>query len=219
MKLFSILFLSTFILACYSQVVKVTDTNFDQVVKKLTNGYADWCGYCKHFDPKYKEAEKKAKSTIYDTIFFGQVNIDENPALAARFFVSRLPSVYHIKDHQVRSLSPLPRTSDQFVSFLENKEWETIQPIGYWQSPFGIFGIMVGYTGLAVKKISTISPWLAVGLLSGLFVCSFGLTFYFTRKPSTTTPIPENEPSVPANQAAGYSTSSKTSSPSKKPTI
>ncbi|KAI9307613.1 thioredoxin-like protein [Cunninghamella echinulata] len=142
MKIFSILLLSTFILACYSQVVKVTDTNFDQVVKKsdewVLEFYADWCGYCQHFNPKYKEAEKKAKSTIYNTIFFGQVNIDENPALAARFFVSRLPSMYHIKDHQVRSLSPLPRTSDQLVSFLENKEWETVQPIGYWRSPFGI---------------------------------------------------------------------------------
>lgn len=31
---------------------------------------------------------------------FGSVNIEHNPGLGARFFVSRLPTLVHIKDHQ-----------------------------------------------------------------------------------------------------------------------
>ncbi|CAO3613974.1 unnamed protein product [Cunninghamella blakesleeana] len=170
--------------------------------------YANWCGYCKQFDPKYKEAEKKARTTLSKDISFGQVNIDENPALAARFFVSRLPSIYHIEQRKVRSLT-IPRTSNQLVQLLENNEWESIGPIGYWRSPFGIFGILVGYTGYAVKTISSYSPWLVVGLLSGILICSFGLTYHFSRKESSK--VPENEETVPVTQAAGYSTSSSKS--------
>lgn len=30
----------------------------------------------------------------------GTVNIENNPGLAARFFISRLPTLVHIKDHE-----------------------------------------------------------------------------------------------------------------------
>ncbi|KAI8076759.1 thioredoxin-like protein, partial [Halteromyces radiatus] len=58
--------------------------------------YADWCGYCRQFAPRFDAAEQVIRTSHYQPIYFGKVNIEENPALAARFFVSRLPTLFHI---------------------------------------------------------------------------------------------------------------------------
>ncbi|CAO3596285.1 unnamed protein product [Absidia cylindrospora] len=189
MKQFSFFFIVlAFVFRCCAQVVEVTDTNFDQLVKKtdqwVLEFYADWCGYCTQFAPKFDQAEEILRSSSYNTIYFGKINIHGNPALAAQFFVSRLPTLFHIDQRQVRTL-PMPRNVNVFVDSLKNQEWSSISPIGGWRSPFGIFGRLVGLTGYFVKKLSTVSPWLVVGLLSGLLVCSLGLTTYFARRPSS----------------------------------
>lgn len=34
----------------------------------------------------------------------GTVNVQTNPGLAARFFISRLPTIVHIKDHEGKDI-------------------------------------------------------------------------------------------------------------------
>ncbi|KAI8338243.1 thioredoxin-like protein [Chlamydoabsidia padenii] len=141
MKLLFVLAILTFVLGCYTQVVEVTDTNFDRLVKKndqwVIEFYADWCGYCRQFGPLFETSEETVRSSSYRPVYFGKVNIDDNPALAARFFVSRLPTLFHIDNYQVRAL-PMPRSVAAMVDMVKNNEWETISPIGGWRSPFGI---------------------------------------------------------------------------------
>lgn len=87
----------------------------------------------------------------------GAVNVETNPGLAARFFVSRLPTIVHIKDHEgnnvkddsnipthynstlslVRSLKPTQREND-IISFVTMEEWRDVEPKSGLISPFSL---------------------------------------------------------------------------------
>ncbi|ORY95382.1 thioredoxin-like protein [Syncephalastrum racemosum] len=112
MRLFGLITL-LFAISSYADVVQVTDDNLDVLIKSsdewLLDFYADWCGYCKKFAPKYEAAERiLASNTETSHVRVGKVNVDTAPALAARFFVQRLPTVVHIKEHEVRVI-PRPK--------------------------------------------------------------------------------------------------------------
>lgn len=40
----------------------------------------------------------------YPHVKLGKINVETNPGLSARFFISRLPTIVHVKDHQGKDL-------------------------------------------------------------------------------------------------------------------
>lgn len=72
-------------------VEKVTLQNFDDFIKHGTavvDFYADWCGPCKMLAPALEQlADEHPEMKV------GKVNVDEHPALAARFGISSIPFV------------------------------------------------------------------------------------------------------------------------------
>lgn len=62
--------------------------------------YADWCGYCTRLAPVFDAADRLLSMSTHKHTKMGVVNVETNPGLSARFFVSRLPTIVHIKDHQ-----------------------------------------------------------------------------------------------------------------------
>lgn len=77
----------------------ITDSEFDSAVQSgavLVDFYADWCGPCKMIAPVLEQlaAEHPALTVL-------KVNVDESPALAARFGVMSIPTVLYYKDGQM----------------------------------------------------------------------------------------------------------------------
>ncbi|KAI8378804.1 thioredoxin-like protein, partial [Choanephora cucurbitarum] len=66
----------------------------------IVDFYADWCSYCKKAAPRIEAAERLLRLSSHKHVKVGLVNVETSPALAARFLISRLPTVVHIKDHQ-----------------------------------------------------------------------------------------------------------------------
>ncbi|HLP78600.1 MAG TPA: thioredoxin [Candidatus Paceibacterota bacterium] len=83
--------------------IELNETNFDTEVLKATQPvlvdfWAEWCGPCKMIAPALEEiaTEYGGRAKI------AKVNIDENPALAARFGVRSIPTLLFFSNGQVK---------------------------------------------------------------------------------------------------------------------
>ena len=80
-------------------VKHINDSEFDAAVKTgsvLVDFYADWCGPCKMIAPVLEQLAAE-----HPGLTVCKVNVDEAPALAARFGVMSIPTVLYFKDGQL----------------------------------------------------------------------------------------------------------------------
>ncbi len=80
-------------------VVQITDSLFDEQVtanpKVVVKYYADWCGSCKLFAPKYK---RLAGDERFAGVTFLDVNAEQNPQARRAAGVTNLPFFAVFKD-------------------------------------------------------------------------------------------------------------------------
>jgi thioredoxin 1 len=99
--------------------VNITDdSNFKEQLNSHHNVvvkyYADWCGSCKLFAPKYKRLSEDER---FRNIFFLDVNAEKNPEARREGGVKNLPTFSIFKDGKlVESLST--NKEDAFIELL-----------------------------------------------------------------------------------------------------
>ncbi len=83
-------------------VVKVNDLEFasrlDSEEKLIVKFYADWCGSCRLFAPKFT---KLSNNEVYAGITFLDVNAEENPEARKLAGVNNLPFFATFKNGQL----------------------------------------------------------------------------------------------------------------------
>ena len=83
-------------------VETLTDANFDEVAGKaeqlvIVDFSAEWCGPCRIVTPIVHELASEYEGRIIT----GEVNVDENPGITAKFRVRNIPTVLFIKKGEV----------------------------------------------------------------------------------------------------------------------
>jgi len=80
--------------------VVLTEANFEEEIASgvtLVDFWAEWCGPCQMMLPILDELT----TTMEGKAKIGKVNVDENPALAAKFRVMSIPTLLVMKDGEV----------------------------------------------------------------------------------------------------------------------
>jgi thioredoxin 1 len=85
-------------------VSKVSDQDFDAEVLKSTQPvvvdfWAEWCGPCKMIAPALEELA----GSMGDKVKIVKLNVDENPATAAKYGIMSIPTLMLFKNGELAS--------------------------------------------------------------------------------------------------------------------
>lgn len=81
------------------KVLELTSENFEETISSgvtLVDFWAVWCGPCRMQSPVIDAFAQKQ-----DAVKVAKVNVDEQPALAARFGVMSIPTLIAFKDGEI----------------------------------------------------------------------------------------------------------------------
>ncbi|RWS09138.1 thioredoxin-related transmembrane protein 1-like protein [Dinothrombium tinctorium] len=105
------------------------------------HSYAPWCPACKSLKPQWDQFSSWSDDL---GIKIASIDVTANPGLSGRFMVTALPTIYHVKEGTFRQYRGA-RDTESFVSFVEEKKWEKVDPIPKWKSPNSLQMSIVSY--------------------------------------------------------------------------
>ncbi|KAK7904090.1 hypothetical protein WMY93_016697 [Mugilogobius chulae] len=112
---------------------EVTDSNWEDILtgEWMIEFYAPWCPACQQLQPAWKEFADWGDDM---GVNIAKVDVTEQPGLSGRFIITSLPTIYHCKDGIFRKYHGA-RTKDDFLSFIDEQKWKSIEPISSWFGP------------------------------------------------------------------------------------
>ncbi|GAB3542489.1 thioredoxin [Arthrobacter tecti] len=106
-----------------SSAKEVTDGSFESDVLQaskpvMVDFWAEWCGPCRKLSPILDDIASEHS----DKIEVVKLNVDDNPATAAKYGITSIPAVYVFKDGEVAATSigakPKQVLEQEFAQFL-----------------------------------------------------------------------------------------------------
>ena len=103
------------------QTIEVNDGNFEAEVLKsaqpvVVDFWAEWCGPCKMLGPVLEEIASERGNSAKVV----KINVDENPALAARFGIRSIPALLYFAGGELREQTVGVVSKNSIVSRLES---------------------------------------------------------------------------------------------------
>ncbi|XP_023159965.2 thioredoxin-related transmembrane protein 1 [Drosophila hydei] len=103
--------------------------------------FAPWCPACKNLAPVWERYASTAKDV---NVHVAKIDVTTSPSLSGRFFVTALPTIYHVKDGEFRQYRGA-RDAEALLYFLKKKSWQSIEPLSSWKKPDTIHMSLLSY--------------------------------------------------------------------------
>uniref|UniRef100_A0ABM5FCD6 Thioredoxin-related transmembrane protein 1 n=1 Tax=Pogona vitticeps TaxID=103695 RepID=A0ABM5FCD6_9SAUR len=116
-----------------NQVKALSDGEWRELLSGewMVEFYAPWCPACQNLQPEWENFAEWGEDL---EINIAKVDVTEQPGLSGRFIITALPTIYHCKDGEFRRYQG-PRTKNDFINFISDQEWKSIDPVSSWLGP------------------------------------------------------------------------------------
>ncbi|XP_053139744.1 thioredoxin-related transmembrane protein 1 [Hemicordylus capensis] len=116
-----------------SQVRVLSDATWTELLSGewMVEFYAPWCPACQNLQPEWESFAEWGEDL---EVHIAKVDVTEQPGLSGRFIITALPTIYHCKDGEFRRYQG-PRTKTDFINFISDQEWKSIEPLSSWFGP------------------------------------------------------------------------------------
>lgn len=103
--------------------------------------FAPWCPACKNLSPIWS---RFAKTALDEGVKVAKVDVTKSPSLSGRFFVTALPTIYHVHNGEFRQYRG-SRDAESFYFFIKQKQWQKIDSLSAWKQPDSIHMSLLSY--------------------------------------------------------------------------
>ncbi|XP_073484725.1 thioredoxin-related transmembrane protein 4 [Aquarana catesbeiana] len=127
-----------------SSVLTVTSENWTLILEGhwMVEFYAPWCPACQQIEADWENFAKRSSGL---NVKVAKVDVTQQPGVSGRFFVTKLPTMFHAKDGVFRCYHG-SRMVEDLHSFIAENKWNVIEPVAGWKSPSSV--LMAGMSGL-----------------------------------------------------------------------
>ncbi|XP_065368435.1 thioredoxin-related transmembrane protein 1 [Calliphora vicina] len=124
-------------------LIELNEDNWRQMFKGewMVEFFAPWCPACKNLAPVW---ERFAASASEINVNVAKIDVTTSPSLSGRFYVTALPTIYHVKDGEFRQYRG-SRDGDALMFFVRQKQWTKLEPISSWKKPDTIHMSVLSY--------------------------------------------------------------------------
>lgn len=124
-------------------VVQVNDSNWRLTLTNewLIQFHAPWCPACRSLVPAWNEFAAESKEL---GVSVAQVDVTKSPALSGRFFVTALPTIFHVKDGVFRQYRG-QRDASSLRTMIKERKWDTLEPVSTLKHPDSIQMTVIAY--------------------------------------------------------------------------
>jgi len=125
------------------KLIHINEENWREVLQGewMLEFFAPWCPACRALQTSWEEF------STWDNdleINVAQVDVTNSPGLSGRFMVTALPTIFHVKNGIFRQYRGA-RDKDSFIMYVEEKKWESVEPISDWKAPDSLQMSAVSY--------------------------------------------------------------------------
>ncbi|XP_034650288.1 thioredoxin-related transmembrane protein 1 isoform X1 [Drosophila subobscura] len=125
------------------KLIELDEDNWHLMLKGewMIEFFAPWCPACKNLAPTWERFARVAKDVKVEV---AKIDVTTSPSLSGRFFVTALPTIYHVKDGEFRQYRGA-RDGDALLHFLKKQQWQSIEPLSAWKKPDTIHMSVLSY--------------------------------------------------------------------------
>lgn len=119
---------------CFGEQIHISESNWTVILQGewMVKFYAPWCPACSSIKPTWKSL---AENSHLKGFCVASADVTENAGLSGRFFITSLPTIYHVKDGEFRLFSG-ERSQRRMGEFAgEDGDWRSIEAVPWYTAP------------------------------------------------------------------------------------